>query len=70
MGHGAGLNDPPAYTSGVGAGGGIPDTTGMNAGVPGKNYGTGHAMTGKAEQVAGAVLGSKPLRAKGMQKEQ
>lgn len=85
MGAGHGLNDPTynsgAGVAGVGAGGagvggagaggagvGIPDTTAMHAGASGN--GAGNSMTGKAEKFAGAVLGSKSLHAKGVQKEQ
>lgn len=50
-----------------------PLSTLSSSGQPGQPHpgsGGGHAMTGKVESAIGGVIGSKSLKAKGLQKEQ
>jgi hypothetical protein len=64
----------PQYGAGAGigagpGGAGIPPSTNIsNQHQP--RSGGGGAMTGKIEHVVGSIVGSKSLKAKGLQKEQ
>jgi hypothetical protein len=71
-GAGADVGIPPSqggYYSGPGPTGDhqIPPSASLGTGQQGSSQ---HAMTGKIEHAVGSMLGSKSLKAKGIQKEQ
>ncbi|KAL0579005.1 hypothetical protein V5O48_003000 [Marasmius crinis-equi] len=70
VGVGSGANDPYA-AAGVGHHHDIPPSSALHAGsaTSGERH-SGGSLTGKMERKVGDVIGSKSLKAKGMQKEQ